>query len=692
MLRLSVATQINERIHDLAWGRLASGQKTAQQKYNHSTGYNGEFVASPAVSFAQGLEEQRQQFQKMKYSITEEEEEDEMGGSMHLALRVPANKGKTIRDPYSNTSNNNKPNCPSKNALDEIHKEWKRIQTLTSSLRQGSVRGATGLPLCDVLVVSVRGKVVPSALEFVYRSLLQDGEAGTSVLVDSSLVTPQKADTSPLPSSKNNVEYMASTLQNIVRTPFKSSGGKSSEEGNAIGHNSSHSSIRKRKLRVLTSVDPSAMNEALCDLSPATTMVITLSLEDKEEECKQLTLLARSWLLRMGVDDTDSVVQKHMYLVTAKDKLKKSSSKNTFLIPKHSRCEAFSSLSAAGLLVSCSFHMVDVSCQLQLTFCSTTFTLQPLSMLFGWEVVFSLLSGAHDIDQHFVETNPRHNLPVILALTDVWNDAFMMCRGRVMSPFLQAFASYPKYVGMLENRVLGGRKIVAQERVSFQAKPSVEGASPVIDGGYNLIHDRGDQKLSSELITALDPTKESNVRLSSEEVLYKNNDSRICSMFGYADVLAFGSGGVPTSNNRRSQQTGGGVYSPGSPPVIQSMDSMQSVGSFIGKTDSSRGNHPSTLIICGKCDAFAVGQLLALAEHRALVKAWLWDVDPFAVFTTTEQNEHMKEKLNEMNRVLLSGGDLDDEDEEQTKGGEDSTYLATKTILKAYADRTQNYR
>eukprot|EP01082_Thalassiosira_pseudonana_P006038 g5437.t1 g5437 contig2:539861-540940(+) len=325
---------------------------------------------------------------------------------------------------------------------------------------------------------------------------------------------------------------MASTLQNIVRTPFKSSGGKSSEEGNATGHNSSHSSMRKRKLRVLTSVDPSAMNEALCDLSPATTMVITLSLEDKEEECKQLTLLARSWLLRMGVDDTDSVVQKHMYLVTAKDKLKKSSSKNTFLIPKHSRCEAFSSLSAAGLL--------------------------PLSMLFGWEVVFSLLSGAHDIDQHFVETNPRHNLPVILALTDVWNDAFMMCRGRVMSPFLQAFASYPKYVGMLENRVLGGRKIVAQERVSFQAKPSVEGASPVIDGGYNLIHDRGDQKLSSELITALDPTKESNVRLSSEEVLYKNNDSRICSMFGYADVLAFGSGGVPTSNNRRSQQTGGG--------------------------------------------------------------------------------------------------------------------------------------
>ena len=44
----------------------------------------------------------------------------------------------------------------------------------------------------------------------------------------------------------------------------------------------------------------------------------------------------------------------------------------------------------------------------------------------------------------------------------------------------------------------------------------------------------------------------------------------------------------------------------------------------------SDGNRPSTLLMCDKCDAFVCGQLVALAEHRVVIKARLWNNDPFA--------------------------------------------------------------
>ena len=47
----------------------------------------------------------------------------------------------------------------------------------------------------------------------------------------------------------------------------------------------------------------------------------------------------------------DAILKKHMFLVTGKEFLKKSNP-NAFLLPRHSRCEAFSTFSAAGLLVS----------------------------------------------------------------------------------------------------------------------------------------------------------------------------------------------------------------------------------------------------------------------------------------------------------------------------------------------------
>jgi glucose-6-phosphate isomerase len=126
----------------------------------------------------------------------------------------------------------------------------------------------------------------------------------------------------------------------------------------------------------------------------------------------------KSWLLQqLGHGRRPEVVlSKHMMRGTSNERIAivaASKPEFVFLLPKHSRCEPFASFTAATLL--------------------------PLAMVFGWQICQEFPNGAHDMNRHFVETNPRHNLPVLLALTDVWkNDSPLWDRMDASSENIEA--------------------------------------------------------------------------------------------------------------------------------------------------------------------------------------------------------------------------------------------------------------
>ena len=335
----------------------------------------------------------------------------------------------------------------------------------------------------------------------------------------------------------------------------------------------------------------------------------------------------------------------------------------------------------------------------------------------------------------------------MLALTDLWNDAFLNSQGRIISPFLRAFGSYPGFVAALEDKLTNGggkggglphtfRSAFSRSKGSMigYGVRSIRGQysrlpSPVIDGGSHLIYNyslnQSANALSSELIAALDTpflswprVEERGVSGVLKKLSLTNHDRRICSMFSYADTLAFGFGGK--ANNGRAGVasscniiSSNGISSPSSPPLIQGADSALSFGSVFGiggcgngrigsaETATVQGNRPSTLLICGTCDAFACGQMIALAEHRALVKAWLWDVDPFEATNTRsiqkERTEYFRQRLSEIYQLLSSGEDIEDVEEslsckEQTNGTfVEGMNMASKTILKHFAIRNQKH-
>lgn len=381
LLRLSAARQVRDRIRDLAFGRLAPGSKLRRTSHHHGSNDNSaanEFLSAPTVSFAHDLHHKNTE--AGGHDVDEEE-----GGSMHLALRAPADKGMKMRDPYSKSNIN---------VLDEIHKEWNRIHHLTDSLRNGTLRGASGRPLADCVVVSAGGTVVPHALEFIYHACsLHNREAELAALVDSDLVSLKTTAVGnhhgSIAPSKSG---LAGGVIDMVTTPFKSKKSNQDIAGFVSPSNPRNvSPYRRRKLKVLTSIDPCAMKEVFSDLSPATTMVVTLSIDtERDRECGEITMAVKDWLLSglmgtsMSGDSRDSgsdkksridcIAQKHMFVVTGKeDSVNKKSKSNVFLVPRHSRCEAFSTCSAAGLLVS--MYGIYFSAPMKLNFSSTQYTL-----------------------------------------------------------------------------------------------------------------------------------------------------------------------------------------------------------------------------------------------------------------------------------------------------------------------------
>lgn len=226
---------------------------------------------------------------------------DQIMPTMFMSLRVPAKQGYEMLL------------ADGSNALDVVHHEWGRIQRISEDIRKAQIRGVTGSMIKDVLVIG-RGVAI-AALEFLYRALMHDATAS----------------------------YAAAVSEGPTTRIRRNIAGIQTNEG-----------VSMRKMFFLSSIDPVHANAITQQLDPATTMVVSIALRG-DEETGIATKTVKTWLLRIiGTNRTsEQVLSKHMMLVTGNDHIAGTINKpdNVFLLPDHSRSEAFTSLTAATLLV-----------------------------------------------------------------------------------------------------------------------------------------------------------------------------------------------------------------------------------------------------------------------------------------------------------------------------------------------------
>ena len=217
--------------------------------------------------------------------------------------------------------------------------------------------------------------------------------------------------------------------------------------------------------------------------------------------------------------------------------------------------------------------------------------LLPLSVHFGWEVCEEFLRGARTMDDHFLsEKRFWNNIPVIMGLCALWNSSFLKFSSTALLPYCQALARFPAYVQQVDMESNGKRVDISGETVPFQTGPVIFG-EPGTNGQhsfYQLLH-QGTQVIPAEFIGF--KKSQNPIHVTNESV--SNHDELMSNFFAQPDALALGS-----ANSQNPHK-----HFP--------------------------GNRPSLSLLMPVCDAFHIGTLMALYEHRTVVQSFVWGCNPF---------------------------------------------------------------
>lgn len=196
----------------------------------------------------------------------------------------------------------------------------------------------------------------------------------------------------------------------------------------------------------------------------------------------------------------------------------------------------------------------------------------------------AFLAGAREMDEHFLHAAPERNLPVLLALTGIWNTNFLACATHAVLPYSTRLGLLPAYLQQLEMESNGKRVDRAGHEVGYATAPVVWGAEGTVGqhSFHQLLH-QGTQIVPADFIVVRDGAGDPAMR-------------RILAAHAHAQAraLAFG------------------LDDPALPAWRQ-----------------HPGNRPSSRIELDSLDARNLGRLLALYEHKVFVQGVIWNLNSF---------------------------------------------------------------
>ena len=335
-----------------------------------------------------------------------------------------------------------------------------------------------------------------------------------------------------------------------------------------------------RTLRFLANVDP--VDFALCtrDLDPEETLLVVISKTFTTAETMLNARTARRWILdglaKAGVEDESAVISRHVCAVsTAIDKA------TAFGIDRANIFGfwewvggRFSVCSAVGLV--------------------------PLSLCFSSGVLSAFLDGAHDMDEHFFDAPLRENIPVLLGLLGVWNSTFLGYSTRALLPYSQALKRLPAHIQQVDMESNGKRVALDGTALPFQSG-EINFGEPGTNGQhsfYQLMHQG--RVVPADFVGFCE--SQAPVDLGGEEPV-ANHDELMSNFFAQPDALAYGK-------------------------TLQDLVA-EGVAEALRPHKIFEGNRPSTSMLLTRLDAFAIGQLLAIYEHRTATQGFVWGLNSF---------------------------------------------------------------
>lgn len=328
-------------------------------------------------------------------------------------------------------------------------------------------------------------------------------------------------------------------------------------------------------MHFVSNVDGTHIAETLKTLSPETTLFLIASKTFTTQETMANAHSARDWFLQGGGKDGD--VAKHFAALSTNTKAVEQfgiDTKNMFEFWDWVGGR-YSLWSAIGLSIVLSI---------------------------GFENFTELLTGAHQVDQHFLNTEFEENIPVILGLVGIWYNNFFESETEAILPYdqyMHRFAAYFQQGDMESN----GKHVDRNgNRVDYSTGPIIWG-EPGTNGQhafYQLIH-QGTKLIPCDFIA---PAQTHNPLGEHHQMLLSN-------FFAQTEALM---------NGKTREEVEAELRASG-----KSDAEIEKLAPF----KEFDGNRPTNSILVQKITPRSLGSLIAMYEHKIFVQGIIWNIFSF---------------------------------------------------------------
>lgn len=330
----------------------------------------------------------------------------------------------------------------------------------------------------------------------------------------------------------------------------------------------------RMRAHFLSNVDGHAMQEVVKGLDPARTLVLVASKSFTTQETAMNAAAMRAWLAgKLG----DAAVGQHFVALSTNLK----------------------SVSEFGIGPGHTFGFRD--------WVGGRYSLwSPVGLVIalaaGWQRFQQMLDGAWAMDCHFRDASLRHNLPVLLGLVGIWHVNVLGCATHCVLAYDDRLRRLPAHLQQVEMESNGKHVTLAGEPVGTDTCPVLFG-EPGTNAQHSfmqLVH-QGTRMIPVDFILAAVPDHD---RPEAHRALAAN-------AFAQAEALLRG---------RPEAQVRGEMAAKGAAPA--EIDAVAPHRVCVGE-------RPSNTILFRHLDAFSVGRLIALYEHKVAVQGCIWGIDSF---------------------------------------------------------------
>lgn len=226
----------------------------------------------------------------------------------------------------------------------------------------------------------------------------------------------------------------------------------------------------------------------------------------------------------------------------------------------------------------------------------------PIALSIGFDNWMEMHAGAHAMDQHFLNAEPKKNLPLTLALVGIWYDNFFGAETLAILPYdqyMHRFAAYFQQGDMESNGKYidrDGKKVEVQTGPIIWGEPGTNGQHAF----YQLIH-QGTKLIPCDFLAPV----------NSHNPLGDHHPILLSNFFAQTEAMAFGKDAVTVRAELEASGMG-----------AAEVDALVPHKVF-------EGNRPSNSFMFKELTPRVLGALIAMYEMKIFTQGAVWNINSF---------------------------------------------------------------